>query len=104
MSRSSHHHHDLAYSFRGSAMDDIHRLRFRHGGATTTPTRLVSVCHKQVLQSRTVGASECASLAESKAHAKSGESAAGRNICGELSSGGDDMDQSIVLIDDLERF
>ena len=27
MSRSSHHHHNLACSFRGSALDDIHRLR-----------------------------------------------------------------------------
>ena len=44
------------------------------GGATATPTRLVSVCHKQVLQPRTVGASECASLAESEAYTKSGES------------------------------
>ena len=32
------------------------------------------MCHKQVLQPRTVSASECASLAESKAHTKSGES------------------------------
>ena len=38
MSRSSHHHHDLAYSFRGAALDDIDRLMFRHGGATATPT------------------------------------------------------------------
>ena len=29
MSRSSHHHHDLAHSFRGAALDDIHRFRFR---------------------------------------------------------------------------
>ena len=27
-------------------LDDIHRFRFRHEGATTTPTRLVGVCHK----------------------------------------------------------
>ena len=88
MSRSSHHHHDLAYSFRKGALDDIHRLRFRHGGATATPTRLVGVCHQQVLQPRTVGASECASLVESEAHTKSGESTTGRDICSKLSSGG----------------
>ena len=28
MSRSSHHHHDLANPFRGDALDDVHRLRF----------------------------------------------------------------------------
>ena len=50
MSRSSHHHHDLAHSFRGAALDDIQRLRFRHRRATATSTRLVSVCHQQVLQ------------------------------------------------------
>ena len=70
MSRSSHHHYDLAHSFRGAALDDIHRLRFRHRRATATPTRLVSVCHQQVFQPRTIGASECASLAESEAHTK----------------------------------
>ena len=59
MSRSSHHHHDLAYSFRGAALDDIHRLWFRHRGATATPTRLVGVCIKQVLQPGTVSSSEC---------------------------------------------
>ena len=69
--------HDLACPFRGAALDDIHRLRFRHGGATATPTRLVGVCHQKVLQPRTVGASECASLAESEAHTKSGESTTG---------------------------
>ena len=60
-------------------------------------------CHQQVLQPRTVGASECASLAKSKAHTKSGESTAGRDLCSKFSSGGDDLDQSIVGIDDLER-
>ena len=103
MSRSSHHHHDLAHPFSGAALDDIHRLRFRHGGATATPTGLVSVCHQQVLQPRTVGASECVTLAKSKAHTKSGESTAGGNLCSKFSSGGDDLDQSIVEIDDLER-
>ena len=88
----------------GAALDDIHRLRFRHRRATVTPTRLVSVCHKQVLQPRTVGASECASLAVLEAHTKSGESTTGRDFCSELSSGGDDLDQSFVGIDDLERF
>ena len=77
---------------------------FRHGGATATPTRLVGVCHQQVLQPRTVGACECASLAESEAHTKSGESTTCRDICSKLSSGGDDLDQSIVGINDLERF
>ena len=56
------------------------------------------MCHKQVLQPRTVSASECASLAESKAHTKSGESTAGRNLCSKFSSGGDDLDQSIVAL------
>ena len=72
-------------------------------GFDTGATRLVGVCHQQVLQPRTVGASECATLAKSKAHTKSGESTAGRNLRSKLSSGGDDLDQSIVGIDDLER-
>ena len=96
MSRSSHHHRDLAWSFRGAALDDIHRLRLRHGKATAAPTSLVGVCHKQVLQPRTVGASECASLAESEAHTNSGESTTGRDLCSKFSSGGNDLDQSIV--------
>ena len=104
MSRSSHHHHDLAHSIRGAALDDIHRFRFRHRRATAAPTRLVGVCHQQVLQPRTVGASVCATLAKSKAHTKREESTAGRNLCSKFSSGGDDVDQSIVGINDLERF
>ena len=40
MSRSSHHHHDLAHSFRGAALDDIHRFRFRHRGATAAPNNV----------------------------------------------------------------
>ena len=87
-----HHHYDLAYSFRGAALDDIHRFRFRHRAATAAPTRLVGVCHQQVLQSRTVGASECAALAKSKAHTKGAESRAGRNLCSKFGSGGDDLD------------
>ena len=39
---------------------------------------------------------ECATLAESEAHTKSRESTTGRDIVSKLSSGGDDMDQSIV--------
>ena len=66
------------------------------------PTRLVGVCYKQIFQPRTVGAGECATLAKSKAHTKSGESTAGGNLCSKFSSGGDDLDQSIVGIDDLE--
>ena len=31
MSRSSHHHHDLAHSFRGAALDDIHGFSFDTG-------------------------------------------------------------------------
>ena len=46
-----------AIPFAEAALDDMHRLRLRHRRATATPTRLVSVCHKQVLQPRTVGAS-----------------------------------------------
>ena len=65
---------------------------------------LVGVCHKQVLQPRTVSASECATLAKSKDHTKSWESTAGRNLCSNFGSGGDDLDQSIVGINDLERF
>ena len=103
MSRSSHHHHDLVHSICRATLDDIHGLRFRHRRATATPTRLVSVCHKQVLQPRTVGASECATLAKSKAHTKSRKSTVGRNLCSKLSSGGDDLDQSIVGIEDLEK-
>ena len=103
MSRSSHHHHDLAHFFCGAALDDIHRFKFRHWRAAAAPTRLVGVCYKQVLQPRTLGASECATLAKSKAHTKSWESTAGRNLCSKFSSGGDDLDQSIVGIDDLER-
>ena len=60
--------------------------------------------HQQVLQPRTVGSSECATLAKSKTHTKSGKSTAGRNLWSNFSSGGDDLDQSIVGIDDLERF
>ena len=78
--------------------------KFRYWRATAAPTRLVGVCHKQVLQPRTVGASECPSLAESKAHTKSGESTTGRDICSKFSSGGDDLDESTVGIDDLKRF
>ena len=92
------------FFFAEAALDDIHRLRFRHRRAIATPTRLVSVCHKHVLQPRTVGTSECASLAESKAHTKSRKSTVGRNLCSKLSGGGDDLDQSIVGINDLERF
>ena len=104
MSRSSHRHHDWAHSFRGTALDDIHRFRFPHRGATAAPTRLVGVCYQQVLQPRTIGASECASLAKSKAHTKSKESTNGRDLCSKFSSGGDDLDQSIVGINDLDRF
>ena len=103
MSRSSHHHHDLAHSFRGAALDDNHRFRFRHRGAKAAPTRLVGVYHQHVLQPRTVGASECVTLAKSKAHTKSWESTAGGNLCSKFSSGGDDLNQSIVGIGDLER-
>ena len=65
---------------------------------------MVGVCHKQVFQPRLVGVGECATLAKSKVHTKSLESTVGRNLCSKLSSGGDDLDQSIVGIDDLERF
>ena len=104
MSRSSHHHHGLAHSFRGAALDDIHRLRFRHWRAAAAPTRLVCVCHKQVLQPRTLGASECATLAKSKAHTKSGESTTCGDLCSKFSSGGDDVDQGIMGLNYLERF
>ena len=103
MSRSSHHHHDLAHSFRGAALDDIHSFRFRHRGAAAAPTRLVGVSHQQALQPRTVGSSKCASLAKSKAHTKSAKSTVGRNLCSKFSSGGDDLDLSIAGIHDLER-
>ena len=93
----------ITHSFRGATLDDILGFRFRHWRATETSVRLVGVCHQQVLQPRTVGASECATLAKSKAHTKSGESTAGRNLCSKFSSGGDDLDQSVVGIDDLEK-
>ena len=64
------HHHDLDHPFRGATLDDIHRFRFRHWRATAAPTRFVGVCHQQAFQPRTVGASECATLAKSKAHTK----------------------------------
>ena len=104
MSRISHHHHDLAHSICRATLDNIHGFRFRHWRATVTAARLVGVCYKQVLQLRTVGAGECATLAESEAHTKSRKSTVGRNFCSKLSSGGDDLDQSILGIDDLERF
>ena len=104
MSRSSHHHHDLAHSICGATLDDIHGLKFRHWRETAAPTRLVGVCHKQIFQPRTVGAGERVTLAKSKARTKSRKSTVGRNLCSKLSSGGDDLDQSIVGIDDLERF
>ena len=85
MSCSSHHHHDLAHSFCGATLDDIHGLKFRHWRATADPTRLVGVCHKKVFQPRTVGAGECATLAKWKAHTKSWESTVGRNLCSKLS-------------------
>ena len=62
------------------------------------------VCAQQVLQPRTVGASECPSLVKSKAHTISRLSTTGRDLCSKFSSGGDDLDQSIVGIDDLDIF
>ena len=104
MSRSSHHHHNLAHSIGRAKLDNIHGLKFRHWRETATPTRLVGVCYKEIFQPRTVGAGECATLAKSKAQTKSQKSTVGRNLCSKLSSGGDDLDQSIVGINDLERF
>ena len=100
MSRSSHHHDDLANFFGVAALDDIHRFKYRHWRATAAPTRLVGVFYKQVLQPRALGAT----LAKSKAHTKSWESTAGGNLCSKFSSGGDDLDQSIVGSNGLERF
>ena len=48
MSRSSHHHHDLAHSLCGATLDDIHGLKFRHWRETAAPTRLVGVCYNQI--------------------------------------------------------
>ena len=67
-------------------------------------TNKVGWCVLQIFQPRTVGAGECATLAKSKGHTKSRKSTTGRDICSKLSSGEDDLDQSIVGIDDLERF
>ena len=64
---------------------------------------LVCATHKYFNQERSAPG-ECVTLAKSKARTKSWESTAGRNLCSKLSSGGDDLDQSIVGIDDLERF
>ena len=73
-------------------------------GTTAAPTRLVGVCHQLVLQPRTVGPSKGATLAKSKTHTKTLKSTAGRNLCRKFSSGRDDLAQSIVGIDDMERF
>ena len=67
-------------------------------------TRLVWCVLQTNIQPRKVGAGECATLANSKAHTKSLKFTVGRNLCSKLSGGGDDLDQSIVRIDDLERF
>ena len=95
MSRSSHHHHDLAHSICRATLDNINGFMFRHWRETAAPTGLVGVCHKQIFQPRTVGARECATLAKSKAHTKSWESTTGGNLCSKLSIGGDDLDQSL---------
>ena len=42
MPRSSHHHHDLAHSFGGAALDDIHRFRFRHQQSRKLTRKAVS--------------------------------------------------------------
>ena len=98
-------HHDLAHSLCGKTLDDIHGLEFRHWRATAAPTRLVGVCHKQVCQPRTVGASECTTHTGEveRSHEKLGVHSC-ENLRSKLSSGGDDLDQSIVGIDNLDRF
>ena len=48
MSRSSHHHHDLAHSICGATLDNIHGLKFRHWRETTTPTGLVGVLQTNI--------------------------------------------------------
>ena len=52
MSRSFHHHHDLAHSICRATLDNIHGLKFRHWRETAAPTRLVGVCYKQRFQPR----------------------------------------------------
>ena len=83
-------------TFTDSSFDTGERQRHQQGW--------LLCAHNQVFQPRTVGAGECSTLAKSKAHTNSWESTVGRNLCSKFSSGGDDLDQSIVGIDDLERF
>ena len=52
MSRSSHHHHDLAHSICRATLDNIHGFRFRHWRATAAPTRLVCATNKYFNQER----------------------------------------------------
>ena len=48
MSRGSDNNHDLATPSCCAALDDVHRLDFRHGRATATSARMVGVCCEQV--------------------------------------------------------
>ena len=76
---------------------------FTDSGFDTGDINKVGWCVPPTSTSTKNGRLQSASLAKSKAHTKSGDSTAGGNLCSKFSSGRDDMDQSIVGIDDLER-
>ena len=91
MSCGSHNHHDWASSLSlrlrwttltDSGFDTGERQRHQQGW-------LVCATNKYFDQERTAPVSVLA---------------IGGNICGKLRRGGDDMDQSVVGVDDLERF
>ena len=82
-------------TFTDSSFDTGERQRHQQGC-------LVCVTNKYFNQERSAPVSVL-HWAKSKAHKKSRKSTAGGNLCSKLSSGGDDLDQSILGIDDLER-
>ena len=82
-------------TFTDSSFDTGERHRHQQG-------RLVCATNKYFNQERSAPVSVL--HWKSKTHTKSWKSTVGRNLCSKLSSGGDDLDQSIVGIDDLERF
>ena len=104
MSRSSHHHHDLAHSICRATLDNIHGLKFRHWRKTAAPTRLVGVCYKHIFQARTVAPVSVLHWRSRKLTRKAGspqlvETYAASSAVVEMT-----WIKSIVGIDDLERF
>ena len=84
-------------TFTDSSFDIGERQRHQQGW-------LVCTTNKYVNQERSAPVSVLHTLAKSKGHTKSWESTVGENLRSKLSSDGDDLDQSIVGIDDLDRF